>query len=321
MNTAYLRWYYGYQNFGDELLLFWIIEYLITTYKLEKLIVEVGNKKWIEKWVHINLESRIQNLELRDKVEFVEIKQHRYRRLTHVMNLIGLGKYKHMFKFFGGGEVLSDERPFPHDGRNIPLLFNWTVRRWEFILIGWIGTPKKRRSRLLYKDLLHRAKELVIRDPISLRVVQSAEYKVPSTKTKLYEDFSLEVLRSCQSRIQNLEFRIQHYMLVNINTATCTSDNIHKIQLFCQERPDHKIIYFPCDMDDDYHCFDTVKSAIPEIEMYDWTKYSLQQTIQLFLHTEAGIGSRLHFLLPLKFFNKPFQSIAKAEKVHKMIDA
>jgi len=25
--------------------------------------------------------------------------------------------------------VLSDERPFPHDGRNIPLLFNYSVKK------------------------------------------------------------------------------------------------------------------------------------------------------------------------------------------------
>ena len=139
-----------------------------------------------------------------------------------------------------------------------------------------------------------------------------------SEKIKLYEDFSLSVLRKFQDN--NSATHDPRTILVNINTATCTSHNIHKIQLFCQQYPDHKIIYFPCDMDDDAHCFDLLKACVPQLEFYDWTKYSLQQTIQLFLHTEAGIGSRLHFLLPLKFFNKPFQSIAKAEKVMKMIN-
>jgi hypothetical protein len=47
-----------------------------------------------------------------------------------------MGKYKHLFKFFGGGEVLSDERPFPHDGRNLPLLFNYSIRKKQFVLLG-----------------------------------------------------------------------------------------------------------------------------------------------------------------------------------------
>ncbi|MEI7919127.1 MAG: hypothetical protein WCH65_02735 [bacterium] len=48
---------------------------------------------------------------------------------------MGQGKYKKIYKFFGGGEVLSDERPFPHDGRNIPLLFNYSVRKGKFVLL------------------------------------------------------------------------------------------------------------------------------------------------------------------------------------------
>jgi len=259
------------------------------------------------------------------QIQFVEIKQHKWRRLTHITNLIGRGKYKHVFKFFGGGEVLTDERPFPHDGRNIPLLFNRTIRRWAFTLLGWIGTPKTYRSRLLYKDLLHRAKELVLRDPISIKIVEQKKWKVQHERVKFHEDFSLSVLRKFKlsepplwAEHGNLES--DKSILVNINTASLTSANIHKIQLFCKEYPDHKIIYFPCDMDDDFQCFDMIKSDIPGIELYDWTKHTLEQTIQLFLHTEAGIGSRLHFLLLLKFFNTPFQSISKAEKVHKMIN-
>jgi len=63
-----------------------------------------------------------------------------------------------------------------------------------------------------------------------------------------------------------------------------------------------------------------IKSVIPHIEIYDRTKHPLAKTIQLFQDAVAGIGSRLHFLLPLKFFGKPYQSIAKAEKVMKMIN-
>ena len=316
MKEAYLRWYYGYQNFGDELLLFWIIEYLFDTYKLEKLTVEVWNKQRIDERIKKNSTFLPHN----SHVQFIEIKQHKYKRMTHIMNLLGLGKYKHMFKFFGGGEVLSDERPFPHDGRNIPLLFNWTVRKGNFILLGWIGTPKKYRSRLLYKELLPKAKELIVRDLTSLHIVQHKEYKLLPNQTKLYEDFSLTVLRKLAPLIQEQILTSKKYILININTATYTADNIHKIELFCKEYPEHTPIFFPCDMDDDYHCFDMLKSAIPGIEMYDWLQHPLTEIIQLFSNTEAGIGSRLHFLLPLKFFNKPFESIAKAEKVKKMLN-
>lgn len=308
MKEAYLRWYYGYKNFGDELLLFWVIEYLFATYKLTKLTIEVGDVKRI----HQRIKKNSSFLTNHSSLHFVEIKQHKRRRLTHLMNFVGLGKYKKMFKFFGGGEVLSDERPFPHDGRNIPLLFNWSVKNWEFILLWGIWTPKKFKSRFLYKQILPKVKEIITRDPTSLATAQKF---TEHSKCKLHEDFSFSVLRKCNHSKDSSNSNI----LININSATCTSQNIHKIQLFCQTYPDHKILFFPCDMDDDYYCFDIIKEHIPWIQIYDRTKHPLEETIQLFSNTQAGIGSRLHFLLPLRFFNKPFQSIAKAEKVHKML--
>ena len=39
----YLKGYYGYKNFGDELLLFGVIEEIFSRYKVEELIIEVGN--------------------------------------------------------------------------------------------------------------------------------------------------------------------------------------------------------------------------------------------------------------------------------------
>jgi hypothetical protein len=39
----------------------------------------------------------------------------------------------------------------------------------------------------------------------------------------------------------------------------------------------------------------------------------------LFSSCEAGIGSRLHFLYPLKIFKKKLLSISNSDKVRKMI--
>jgi hypothetical protein len=39
----------------------------------------------------------------------------------------------------------------------------------------------------------------------------------------------------------------------------------------------------------------------------------------LFQSCDAWIGSRLHFLYPLKLFNKDFVSISKSDKIMKML--
>jgi polysaccharide pyruvyl transferase WcaK-like protein len=45
---GYLRGYYGYKNFGDELLFFGVIRRIFEKYPLTKLFVEVGNASWME---------------------------------------------------------------------------------------------------------------------------------------------------------------------------------------------------------------------------------------------------------------------------------
>lgn len=94
----------------------------------------MGNVAWMEDWIRENYPGLLTEKELKN-IKIVSGKQHRYRWITHIINLLGCGKYKKTFKFFGGGEVLSDERPFPHDGRNIPILFNESVRKRRFVLL------------------------------------------------------------------------------------------------------------------------------------------------------------------------------------------
>ena len=50
----YLKGYYGYKNFGDELLLFGVIKEIFSRYTVEHLVIEVGNHLWIEKRIERN---------------------------------------------------------------------------------------------------------------------------------------------------------------------------------------------------------------------------------------------------------------------------
>ena len=50
----YLKGYYGYKNFGDELLLFGVIKEIFFRYAAEPLVLEVGNHLRIKKWIERN---------------------------------------------------------------------------------------------------------------------------------------------------------------------------------------------------------------------------------------------------------------------------
>lgn len=45
---GYLKGYYGYKNYGDELLALGIIPYLFDRYPLEELVVEVDDVEWFQ---------------------------------------------------------------------------------------------------------------------------------------------------------------------------------------------------------------------------------------------------------------------------------
>lgn len=186
---GYLRGYYGYKNFGDELLFFGAVRRLFAKYPLTKLFVEVGNKHRMDDRVRENYQGLLTEKQL-NALKLVDAKQHSHKIITHLINFLGFGKYRKMFKFFGGGEVLSDERPFPHDGRNIPLLFNFSVQSGKFILMGGIGKPRKKRTGKLYEYLLPKAEKIIVRDKDSYEIAK----RLNPNSTVLHQDFAQEII-------------------------------------------------------------------------------------------------------------------------------
>lgn len=319
---GYLRGYYGYKNFGDELLFFGVVKQLSVKYPLTKLFVEVGDASRMEDRVRENYQGVLSEQQLKS-IKFVNARQHTYKIITHMINFLGRWKYKKIFKFFGGWEVLSDERWFPHDGRNIPLLFNYSVKKWQFVLLWWIGKIRKSWTEELYNYLLPKAKNILVRDRDSYNIAKEVctKNKEPWQKelynsVTLYQDFAQETIMNAKFRIQNSEWK---YILININKQSVDAGNLKKITEFCSKYPNHKKIFFPCDMNDDRLCFSTIQKHISALELYDRTKHTLSESLSLFYHADAGIGARLHFLLPLKLYKKQIVAIPYADKINKLI--
>ncbi len=310
---AYLRGYYGYQNFGDELLFFGVIHRLFSKYPLHKLYVEVGNRSWMEDRIRTNYQWLLSDTHMRWLV-FVNAKQHFHKSITHLCTMLWWNKYKDMFKFFWGGEVLSDQRPFPHDGRNLPLLFHHTIRQGKFALLWWITPPHKLRTKLLYRYLLPKAERIVLRDKVSFNIATNHN----PTSSHLYHDFAQDVLKRLSPWSSPVAGK---YILININHQMCTPQYLQQIVDFCHTYPHHKKIFFPGDIHDDMYCFDRITSHIPWCELYQWTHHTLIETLGLFAHADAGIGARLHFLLPLKWYHKPMVAIPYADKIHALMSS
>ena len=305
----YLKWFYWYKNFWDEVLLFWLLNYLQKEYNPDEIVVEVWNIEWIQNWLNKNKEY-LQSWII-DKLDFVENKEIS-KRFRQILSFFGINKYKKYFKVFGGWEVLDESRKFPHDGRNLALLHHYSIRKWKFILVWWIWTCEKFRTKRLFKYILHRAQKIICREKTSYERVISHWWKNAIS----YEDFSKEIFKDSSLYSQWQKKNI----LINISPKYFNKKNIEKIKKFVEKcGSDCKKIFFPADINIDKELFTQIRKTIPDLEIYNRTKHSLKDSVELFSNCIWWVWSRLHFLYPLKIFGKDFESISDSDKVKKII--
>ena len=305
----YLKWFYWYKNFWDEVLLFWLLNYLQKEYNPDEIVVEVWSVEWIQTWLNKNKEY-LQDWII-DKLDFVENKEIS-RRFTQILSFFGINKYRKYFKVFGWGEVLDESRNFPHDGWNIVLLHHYSIRKWKFILVWWIGTNEKFRTKKLFRYTLHRAQKIICREKTSYERAIANWWKNAIS----YEDFSKQIFQESSLRSEWQKKNI----LINISPKYFNKKNIENIKKFVWKySSDCKKIFFPADINIDKELFTKIRKYIPDLEIYDRTKHNLKDSIELFSNCIWWIWSRLHFLYPLKIFEKNFESISDSDKVKKII--
>lgn len=306
-----LKWFYGYKNFWDEILFFWLVNWLHEKYSLDTLVVEAGDIHRMNHWIRENKSFLWPVL---DRLEIVPIDEYKRKYIHHIFNMLGLWKYKSYMKFFGGGEVLDEQRRFPHDGRNLALLYNHSIRKKKFVLIWGLGTTKKRWTKILQKYLLPRAQQILCREQTSYH--RALQY-ISKNHVQLVSDFSYPVLQEAKKYITQPLIQ-DEYILININPQTYNQDAVEQIQNFIKE---YKVrsIFFPGHISEDKVYYTQLKKHIPDLEIYDWTKHTLLETLALFLHAKAGIWARLHFLYPLKVYEIPYESIGSTDKIQKLI--
>lgn len=309
---AFLKCYYGYQNFGDELLLLWVLQYL---YKegASTLTIEIGDKN--------RTSNRLQkNNHLVPNIDISLVQKWEYNPQ----------EYHNTVKIFGWWEVFNDQDSyhitqrynpkqrvykilsflFSRSGRNYYLQYMQDIKTGNFRVLGGIGKPYKTTTRWLYRKILPNAKKLIVRDQWSYEI--AADYH---SSPILHEDFAIDICR--QLTIQPM--KATQNILINCSSHSFTSQNIDKILTYLQQYPEYTPVFFPCDMHDDKNLFPLLQKHIPKLELYDRTIHSLQETMQLFQSAVWAIGSRLHFLIPCKTYNIPLEAIVYKDKVRKII--
>ena len=276
-------------------------------YNPDEIVLEVWDMEWIQNRFSKNKTYLQPGIE--DKIDFVENKVIS-KRFRQILSFFGINKYKKYFKVFGGWEVLDESRKFPHDWWNLVLLHHYSIRKWKFILVGWVWTSEKFMTKRLFKYILPRAKKIICREKTSFERVNSYW----KNNAILYDDFSKEIFESGQ------KLKEEKKILINISPKYFNKKNLESIKKFVENHSsDCKKIFFPADINLDKALFTDVRKIVPDLEIYDRTKHNLQDTIDLFSTCIWWIWSRLHFLYPLKLFGKGLENISDSDKVKKIL--
>jgi len=312
----YLKGYYGYKNFGDELLWLGVIRYLFTHYPLEKLYIEVDDPDWFWSWL-----DRHQSLvwEYLCKVKLVS-KHDKY----NVVRLSILTKDVHIFLW--GWEVLCPARWWFHGGWNIGILYAIQFLRRNVTLLWWVSKAKNTLFKALYSFVLSRCDKIVLRDPQSYKYVVS-NY-VFDGSTLLYHDFWLDIVDSlllsdqtskttmsktcpsCPYMICNSTQYVDSSWLTDVVRSLTQKYGLSSVVYFCWERPDKRF-------------WDDLSLYLwwQLLTHFDRTESTLFDVFCLFRGASCGVAVRLHVIAMLARLGIPFEYIVYQEKVEKFLAA
>lgn len=314
----YLKWYYGYKNWGDELLLLWLINWLRNKYHFNQIVIEAWNVQFLTQRIY-DCKKTVKWTYL-DKILCVEKK-----------NSFQWNKeYLHVFWWW---EVFSDARPFPYNWWNYLLWFWRTIWRKNFIVLGGIGTERKWETRILYKFLLWHAQKVVVRDAWSYTVAQKYCNK---HQLVLYHDFAYDVLekispllsssRQVVKKLSNFKKSYTDknkkdipYILVNVNIYLWNQEVIDKCRQIVKDYPHHQYYFFSAALWSDEKMIQKLEPIFWTLHFYDWTQYNLQETLLFIQEADFVLAARLHVLLVAQYFHVSFEAIVYQEKIEKVV--
>ncbi len=298
----YLTWYYWYKNFWDELLLLWVLWYISTKHPTAKIYIQSDNVWRLEYWLASNNDIFHQVWQLDVNVYVVPSLPFFPSKWSHLV--------------IGGWEVVTDARSFPYNWRTYFKYVFWIILG-KYSLYGGIWTIEKFWSKLLYFLLLWRAEQIVVREQYSRDV--AATY---SDHVTLHHDFAYDALKLC-SKINAIKNK-KSYILINVNKHIRNQQTKSILLDTAKKYESHRIYFFPASVwvdDSDLSLLSDIQQIIPTIELYDWTKHSLLDTLVFVAWAQYAVAARLHIVLLIKYFDIPFLPLIYQEKISRILSS
>ncbi len=313
--TWFLKCFYGFKNLWDEMLFWWVLDYIDTAYgDVDELIVEVGDVSRMEqRWTT--------NVVLMEQLKLAHgfVSQNKIIKFKKISKNI-FDNFRYDMYFFGGGEVFAESRGF-HGGWNYLLRYLSPILCHKFVLLWGIETAKIWRQKLLYKIVLPKAQRVVTRDHTSFD-----EVKNYTDKAIHYHDFAIPVIDRYRQKMSGTKLEsfdiTKPYVILNIVESMSSEELYEKIKTFLTELyPDATPVYLSGKSinSNDAKFAQWLEWAYPNLHIFEREQYPLSELLALIDGASAGLAARLHILLLLQEFEKPRYASVYAEKVRKLV--
>ena len=310
----YLKWYYGYKNFWDELLALWVICYLFDHYPLEILYIEVEDASRFQE--RLDRHSVIM-WDLLSKVKLVE-KWHKRDVIKYSILSPGI------HKFLWWWEVFAPARGWFHWWRNMLILYRLDFCTHNVTLLGWISKATNRWYQLLYSLTLPRCNTIILREKTSYEYVVNA-FKL-AKNTFLYHDFWYDIINSQKTSqwvaltTSSISCLSCPYMVVNCNPYIDMSILTDIVVKLTDRQSISTLVYFPWDKEDILF-YDHLSLSLPRYTwtLFDWTKYDIWTAIALIRDASCAVWVRLHLLAMCQRIGIPYEYVIYQEKIEKFL--
>ena len=309
-----IKWYYGYKNLWDELIIFSLLNWADERFIPNKISIECWDEKRLEEWI----------LKHRDFLIPWIIKKLNFlpRRNWKEKIQICLWMKRNFYDFIilWWWEVVDESRSFLYRWWNLFFQYGRSIKQWLTAIVGGLWTNEKLWTLFLQNFLVKNSNIIILRDQSSFELAKKIlEQDGQSWEEKAeYDwDLTLSLLEEAKSIFteEKIKSKRDPYYLINFSPLCNKEKSFKLIRKFADSHKNMQPIYIACNKSEDEKFFEDIQEILPNCEYFDRTQANIAGILRLFYFAEWGIWARLHFLYILKFFEKEFVKLHNSHKI------
>ena len=309
-----IKWYYGYKNLWDELIIFSLLNWADERFNPNKISIECWDEKWLEDWILKHRDFLIPWII--KKLNFLP----RPNWKEKIQICLWMKRNLYDYIILGWWEVVDESRSFLYRWWNLFLQYKRSIKKWIAAIVGGLGTSEKRWTSFLQKFLVTNANIIILRDQNSFDLTkkflgQNGQNR--EDKAEYDWDLTLSLLEETKTVFSEEKIKSERdpYYLVNFSPLCDKEKSFKLIKKFADSHKNIQPIYIACNKSEDEKFFKDIQEILPNCEYFDWTQANIAETLKLFYFAQWGIWARLHFLYILKFFEKEFVKLHNSHKI------